>query len=558
MPSEVLVLGHRNPDTDSVCSAIGYAYLKNWQNKNRTQEDEPEEIRAIPGRLGPLNPETGFVLDYFGVPEPVLVPDVRLRVSDVMKRRFAEIGPRSSLYEVGRILGEAASRTICVVDEERRLLGIVTAGDVAKKYLSERAAPILGENPVWLQNLLVTLGGHCLNTCDPATGRFNGEVVVAAVATETIRQRIRPGDIVLVGDRNDAQLAAIEAGAGCLIITGGYQAGREVQEAAISRGAWLISVPHDTYTTGRLISLSLPVATTMNKAVITFHPDELVDDVKKKMAAHRHRSYPVVDEQNRLVGLISRGSLIEIRGKRVILVDHNEKSQAVEGLQEAEILEIVDHHRLGDVQTLSPVLFRNEPVGSTSTIVAGIFEETGCPMPREIAGILMAAVLSDTLLFKSPTCTARDRAMATRLGVLASVDMAAFGAEMLRAGSSIKGMTPGEILGEDFKEFRMGPHLVGIAQVETMNMSEVEAIKAELLREMESIRQERGYGLMLLMVTDLLQEGSELFAVGKELGFVERAFGRSLRGNSVYLAGVMSRKKQIVPALARAIEAPQF
>lgn len=557
MPSEVLVLGHRNPDTDSVCAAIGYAYLKNWQNRNRHQ-DGSEEIKAVPGRLGTLNPETSFVLDYFGVPEPVLVPDVKLRVSDVMKQHFAEVGPQSSLFEVGRILRDTASKTICVVDAERHLLGIVTAGDVAKKYLSERAAPILGESPVWLHNLLVTLGGHCINTCDLSTGRFNGEVVIAALATETIRQRIRPGDIVLVGDRVDAQLAAIEAGAGCLIITGGYEAGREVQEAAASRGAWLISVPHDTYTTGRLISLSLPVATTMNKAVVTFHPDELVEEVKKRMAAHRHRSYPVVDDQNKLVGLISRGSLIEVTGKQVILVDHNEKSQAVEGLHEAEILEIVDHHRLGDVQTLTPVLFRNEPVGSTSTIVAGIYEEVGCPVPREIAGILMAAILSDTLLFKSPTCTARDRAVATRLAVLAGVDMMGFGAEMLRAGSSLKGMTPREILGEDFKEFRMGPYRVGISQVETMNMSEVEALKAALLQEMESLRQERGYVLMLLMVTDLLREGSEMYVVGRELGIAERAFGRTFRGNSAYLAGVMSRKKQVVPALARAIEAPQF
>ncbi|MDI3280466.1 MAG: putative manganese-dependent inorganic diphosphatase [Bacillota bacterium] len=549
---EVLVLGHRNPDTDAICASIGYAYLKNAEREAGAPQALPGP--AVAGRLGELRPETAFVLERWGVPVPPLVGDVRGRAKDIMRREPVAVRPCVPLLEAGRCF-DGEVKLVPVVDEEQRLLGVVTAGDIARQYLEgERNPSHRYSFPA--DNLLQTLKGEWVV---PPQGEeepvsFCGRVLVAAMSRETMLRYIQPGDLVLVGDRPEAQVAALEAGASCLIVTGGLAAAPAAVEEARKRKAGVMVVPWDTYRAAQLIKLSLPVEHAMTRQVVTFHPDDLLTEVRERMKTHHHRHYPVVDERERLLGLVTRGSLLRAEGRPVILVDHNERSQAVEGIEEAKILEIIDHHRLGDLQTLSPVYFRNEPVGSTSTIVARLFWERKITLPSSLAGLLLAGLLSDTMGLRSPTTTPLDEEVAERLAQAAGVERREFYQALLQAATSLEGVEPAALLRRDFKEFRFGGGRYGIGQVETADASAVEAVKEELLREMERLCREEGYELVALMVTDLLREGTTLYAVGPGAYLVEEAFGEPLRGQAVFLPGVVSRKQQVVPPLARAVE----
>jgi manganese-dependent inorganic pyrophosphatase len=554
---EVLVLGHRNPDTDAIAASIAYAYLKNqlWEREAAAKGQSPGQV-AVAARLGPVSPETGFVLTRFGLPEPHLVADVHLKVADVMEPVPALVGPETTLLEIGRLMQEKGVKSLPVTGPDGALAGVVSAGDIAKRYLEEQSLETWAAEPRLVASLQKTLGANLL-TGDPQAA-VAGKVVIGAMSPESLRHYLAPGDLVLVGDRPSAQKAALAAGAAVLVVTGGYAVGDEVEAKAAAAGAAILSTACDTYTAARLLAMSQPVSLSMSRQVVSFAPTDLLETARKVMIKTKYRRYPVVDADGRLVGVLSRSGLLDVHGKPVILVDHNERSQAAEGIGEAEVWEVVDHHRLGDLSTLSPILFRNEPVGSTSTIVARMFEEAEVELPANLAGLLLAAILSDTLGFQSPTTTPADRETAGRLSALSGVDREAFTQEVLRAGTSLTGQAPRDIVREDFKEFSFAGRKVGVAQVETMDMEEVEVLAPALREELATLAAEQGFGLVLLMVTDLWRGGSTLYAAGPDRALVEDAFGLPLVGQAVHLPGVMSRKKQVIPPLARAYAAREL
>lgn len=405
MDKTVYVIGHRNPDTDSICSAIAYAHLKRELGEN-----------AVPARAGKLNPETRHVLGFFGLEAPLLIDDLHPRAKDIMTAEVVTVRPDDTLRELGRIMLEHGVKSLPVVEEGGRLAGMVSVGDLAKKYFDELEMQDLREAGVALGGVLRALGGTLV--CGDSLERVvTGKVRIGAARTATMSGLVDPGDIVLVGDREKAQLACLERGIACLIVTGNAAVSPAVCAAAAARGAVVISAPHDTYTCARLVNQSIPVRMVMQPAVVAFKPGDLVADIKNVIVDTNHRNYPVA-ENGRLAGLVNRDRLIMPEREKIILVDHNERSQAVEGIEEAQIVEIIDHHRLGGLVTGEPIFIRHEPVGSTATIVANMFWHRGADMPKTVAGLLLAAVLSDTVLFKSPTATAKDKETAERLAAL--------------------------------------------------------------------------------------------------------------------------------------------
>ncbi len=557
MEKAVYVVGHKRPDTDSICAALAYAELKNSVVATAAVQNE----RYVAARASEeLWPETEWVLERFGLAPPALLQDAHRRVADVMKSDVLKVTADTPLFRVGSLMQQNNVKTAAVVDRDDHLLGVCTVGDIAKRYLEgyDPADPGPGMT-LSIDNLLATLTGRVFASGTPETAStLGGRIVVCAMAVETMRRYLKLGDVVIVGDRADAQLAAIEAGAECLIVTGGLDPADEALGLARQRGVWVLGVPHDTFATARLVHLCLPVSLSMTIKTVSFGPEERVDEIVPRMIKQRHRSYPVVDDENRLVGLLSRGSLIERRSKQLILVDHNEKSQAVDGVEEADILEVIDHHRVGDIQTVNPILMRCEPLGSTCTLVATLFEDLGVEPSRPIAGAMLAAILSDTLIFRSPTATPRDNAVARRLAQKVGVDPVEFGLTMFREAAARTPVEPARLIGEDLKEFALKKGLVAISQVQTLDASALRERRAEILRAMERLREARGYRLFIVMVTDIWKEGTYLFASGEELSPVEEALGQRLVDGEMFLPGVMSRKKQVVPPLATRLEAEEM
>lgn len=571
MEKTVYIVGHKNPDTDSICAALAYAELKNrvdgaWPPGSPGPAeangfDGVEADHYVAARAGELWPETQWVLERFGLEPPVLLRDAHRLVADVMRTDVLTVSPETPLFRVGSLMQERNVKTAAVVDGEGHLLGVCTVGDIAKRYLEGHTRTGRegdGIGALTIGNLVDTLEGRVLETGTEEEATLNGRIVIGAMAATTMGRYLEPGDVVIVGDREDAALAALEAGAACLIVTGGLTPSEEVRREARRRAVWVLSVPQDTFTTARLVHLCLPVSLSMSTKVVSFGPEERVEEIVPRMLRERHRSYPVVDDENRLVGLISRGSLIERRSKRLILVDHNEKTQAVDGVEEADILEVIDHHRVGDIQTVNPIFMRCEPVGSTCTVVAGLYDEAGLVPSLPVAGAMMAAVLSDTLVLRSPTTTNRDRDVVRRLGRMVGVDPIEFGLEMFREAAARQGVEPARLISEDLKEFSLKKGVVAISQVQTLDASVLRQRRAEILKEMEQLRRARGYLLFLVMITDIWKEGTYLFAVGEELPLVEEALGQPLVDGEMFLPGVMSRKKQVVPPLATRLEAEEM
>ncbi|MDA8441981.1 MAG: putative manganese-dependent inorganic diphosphatase, partial [Peptococcaceae bacterium] len=444
MDKPVYIIGHKNPDTDSICAALAYAALKRELGHN-----------AIACRAGEINRETQYVLDYFNQAAPLLLPDLHTRVKDLLHDNNATITPDVPLREAWLLMRAQGSKALAVVDKAGHLLGLVTGGDLADKYLVDLGEQDLDDLHVTVANVLTTLSG-CLIVGAPQA-ELKGKVVIGAMQSKTLEQFLAPNCVVIVGDREDGQLAALEAGASCLIITGGMEVSSKVDALAKARGTIVVSVPMDTFAAARLILTSIPVGSMMRTTnLVVFQEDDLLDEVRKVMLETRFRNYPVVDEQNRVVGGIARYNLLAESKHKVILVDHNEFGQAIEGIDEAQILEVVDHHRVGGIQTGEPILFRNEPLGSTCTLIAKAYFEHDLTPTASIAGIMCAAILSDTAIFKSPTSTQTDRAIAQRLAELAGIDPVPFGTAMFQATSSLSGRTPAEILLADYKEFAVG------------------------------------------------------------------------------------------------------
>lgn len=540
MTKTVLVIGHRNPDTDSICSAIAYAYLKQQLGLN-----------AIPARAGKINQETQFVLEHFGVPVPKLVDDLYPRLSDIHLAQPPTVRPDAALRDVGRLFVEHEGlRSVPVLDDKDQIMGIITVGDLAKRYYNELSIQDLENGATDYRSIVHTLDGQLI--CGELDQTFNGKIKIGASEPVTLSQAIRPGDLVIIGDRSDAQLAVLQAGAAGLILTRETAVTAPVLAAAQQRQAVIITTPHDTYTTARLINQSIPVRLVMTRQLTTLKTTDLLTDVRKNMLAAKFVSYPVV-ERGQYAGMIDRGMMLVPDRQEVILVDHNERSQAVEGIEEAHLLEIIDHHRLGGLTTGAPIFIRQEPVGSTATIVANLAWHRGVELPPSLAGLLFAAIVSDTLYFRSPTSTLFDQDTAKRLAQQAGIDSAdAFAMEVLRQGSAIGNLPVQDIVRNDVKEFDFGEQRITVSQINVMDRQQALDRLADLQAALNEFRQQEGCDLALLMVTDILGEATDLLAAGSPQTQLVQAFGVAVAAGVYHLPGVLSRKKQIIPPLTEA------
>lgn len=539
MKDTVYITGHKNPDSDSICSAIAYAEYKNIVGS----------VEAVPVRLGNINRETEFILNYFDVKPPMLLETVKLSVEDLNFDKIAPVTSDISLRMGLELMKNNTLNSLPVINNNEELIGIVTISDIIQSYIDVWDNTILGKSKTSIDNILDTLSASPILIAKDKS-RFTGKLMVLAMKPVTMEDSIETNDIVICGDRRDSQILALEKNISLLIVTGNHLVDDEIIEKAKEKDISIISTPYDTFTTSRLITQSIPINFVATKSNLSFFDlDDLVDDVKTKMSQTRYRSYPVVDDKQKVVGLISRYHLISSMKKQVILVDHNERSQSVDGLEESEILEIIDHHRVADVFTGNPIYFRNEPVGSTATIIASIYFENGRRPSKKIAGILAAAIISDTLLFRSPTSTNTDRIMLKRLEGIADLNSEEFAMKMFKKGTSLTGKTPKELLKEDFKVFTINEERVGIAQVYTMDRESLIEIKEELLSLMEERRVTKKYSTFIVMLTDIFKEASEFIVVGDNVEKIGEAFEKEVHNNSFSVKGILSRKKQVVPPI---------
>ena len=532
----VLVFGHSNPDNDSICSAVAYAHLKNLT--------DPSNV-YVPVRLGPLPPESVWVLDRFGVEAPAEISHVRTRVVDVMTTDLLTVSPDDTLHTVGAILAERGVRALPVVGDGR-LCGLVTVQALAGRYVDNVTQSGFAERPVTVGRLVETLGGKLL--AGEAGAELKGAVLIGAMEPGTMVARIRPGDTIIVGDRRRTQPMAVEAGAACLVVTGGHQPSEDVLSLAAERRCAVIATAQDTYTAARLMDLAHAVSEVMETDILIVEPEMLLTEAAEDLFASPQREAPVVDDTGRLVGLLTRTNVARAGRRRVILVDHNEVAQSADGVEDAAVVEIVDHHRVGDIETAVPITFLGNPVGATATIVALRYRELEVDPPRGIAGLLLSAVLTDTVLLKSPTTTDDDREVVEWLAGIVGVDPVEFAMEMFRARSSGEAFSAEAVVTRDLKEYRIRDGVVAIGQVESVDADDILAHRDEIVACMESLARARGYDTLALMVTDVVREGSELIVTGRRRP-LEKAFGVSFESGSAWFDGMLSRKKQLAPRL---------
>ncbi|NTW28330.1 MAG: putative manganese-dependent inorganic diphosphatase [Coriobacteriia bacterium] len=540
---QILVFGHRNPDNDSICSAVAYAHLKNVTDACDVY---------LPVRLGPLPKETRWVFERFGLDAPAELEHVRTRVRDVMTPEPITIRPEDPMLAAGRIMRQHGVRGVPVVDVDGRAVGFVGERVLAEHYLDETVIAGFQRMPVSVEQLVLALDGELL--CGDAGAEISGDVIVGAAEPSTMAARIRPGDTLIVGDRLRTQPMALAAGAACLISTGGFRPADDVIELARAKGAAVVVTSRDTYSAARLVSLAHAVGDLMDTDVLTVGPEALLAEAAEDLLASSQREAVVSGEDGRVVGILTRTDVARGTRRRVVLVDHNEVAQSALGIEDATVVEIVDHHRVGDIQSASPILFLNMPVGSTATIVAARFRELGVEIPAAIAGILLSAILTDTVLLKSPTTTDTDRRIATELASTVGVDPIEFGMELLRSRRVGEVFSAEGVVRADAKEFRVGKGTLLVSQYETVDANAVMEHADELRATMETLREARGYSAVVLLVTDIMREGSEVLAVGATRG-IERALGISLVGGSAWMPGVLSRKKQIAARLLEAADA---
>lgn len=543
MKDIIYVTGHKNPDSDSICAAYAYAELKN----------KIGDMNAIPVRLGNVNQETQYILDYFGAEAPKFLSTVKLKVEDLEFDVINPITPEISLKTAWNIMRDKNIKTLPVADENQHLLGVLAVSNLTSCYMDIWDNRILAKSNTTLDNIIDTLSAKASYINEEVT-HFPGKIVVTAMQPDTMSGHIEEGDIAIIGDREEAQEALIKLNVSLMIVTGGYAPSEGIVNLAKEHGVTIIVTQHDSFTASRLIVQSIPVGYVMIKEnLVTFSTDDLVDDIKGIMTETRFRSYPVIDLNGKVVGTVSRYHLISDHKKKVIQVDHNERGQSVDGLEDAEVLEIIDHHRVADIQTNNPIFFRNEPVGSTSTIVAKCFFESGIRPSRKAAGLLCGAIISDTLLFRSPTCTQQDIYNCKKLAEIAGINIEEFAKEMFKAGTSLKGKTVEQIFNSDFKPFTIEDTKVGIAQVNTMDIEGFMPLKEEMLQYMDQKAKEASLDMVMLLLTDILNEGSEILVTGAKPEIVEKAFKVTLENNGAFLPGVLSRKKQVVPPITNAI-----
>ena len=543
MKDIIYVTGHKNPDSDSICAAYAYAEFKN----------KIGDVETVACRLGNPNQETQYILDYFNAEAPRLLKTVKLKVEDLQFDNISPVSPEISLKTAWSIMRDKNIKTLPVADENDHLLGVLAVSNLTSCYMDIWDNRILAKSNTTLDNIIDTLSAKVSYVNEKVT-HFPGKIVVTAMQPDTMSGHIDEGDIAIVGDREEAQAALIKLNISLMIVTGGYAPSEKIVSLAKEHGVTIIVTQHDSFTASRLIVQSIPVGYVMVKEnIVSFTTDDLVDDIKGIMTETRFRSYPVLDQNGRVVGTVSRYHLISNHKKKVIQVDHNERGQSVDGLEDAEVLEIIDHHRVADIQTNNPIYFRNEPVGSTSTIVAKCFFESGIRPSRKAAGLLCGAIISDTLLFRSPTCTPQDQYICKKLAEIADINIEEFAKEMFKAGTSLKGKTVEQIFNSDFKPFTIEDTQVGIAQVNTMDIEGFMPLKEEMLNYMDQKAKEAGLDMVMLLLTDILNEGSEILVTGNKPEIVEKAFNVTLKDKGAFLPGVLSRKKQVVPPITNAI-----
>lgn len=542
----VYVIGHRNPDTDSICSAIAYAAF-------RRATDLPG---AIPVRLGPVWAEAAYALERGGVEAPLLIDDVLQRVSDAMNREAITVREDQTLHDAARLMREGKTDLLPVVDAERHLRGLITVDDIAARYLDDLMVVPTIHAPVVLAGFLSILGGAVL-VGDPGRS-FAGRVWISSSRAEILRTRVEVGDLVIIGDLEDAQIAAIEGQCAGLIVTGETPPSATVLALARRHNALIITSPHDTYATARLLSLSLPVGEVMRQPTHTVDRDDLATETAGPLLEASGRALVVVDEERRVCGTLSRSDILRGGRKRVILVDHNQRAQAVEGIDEADLLGVLDHHNLGDLRSTEPISFILEPVGSTATLILDHYDRAGLTPPAQIALLLLAAIISDTLLLTSPTTTTRDHAAVDRLSSLAALDAQEFARELFRARSDFSATTPREIILGNLKDYEFGGETLAIGQAETLATEYFTENQAMFVAELARLKAERNYNYIIFLVTDILAGDSlALYPDTDEVGLITRTFGletSAIPPHAAPLPGVVSRKKQIIPPLARALE----
>ena len=539
----VRVIGHKNPDTDSICSAIACAYLKNQLS------DIPHE----PRRAGEISRETQFVLDHFNVPMPNLSVDASPTISYIDIRPEEGVSGEMSLRDAWQSMTERKIDTLCIVDDNGELEGLITLRDIANANMELFRTEILAESRTGYRNLLKVLSAEMLSG-DPDEIIRRGKIRIGT-SPEAMEETLDPGDLVMVTNRYEAQMCAIDYGASCLIVCLNADVPEKLIERARQYNCAVIRTPYDTYAASRLISMAAPIRYFMKtEDLYTFNVDTPVEEASRIMVKVRHQHFPILDREGKYCGVISRRNLLNVHRKKVILVDHNERSQALDGLEEAQILEVIDHHRIGTLETSGPVFFHNEPVGCTATILHKMFCEHRVDIPKDIAGLMLSAILSDTLMFNSPTCTMFDKAAAEELSKICGEDIEEYGTKMFEAGEDLTGREASELLHTDYKEFNMGDLSVSVGQ--GVFMSEKAYKKAgEMIGE--ALKDEisgSGQDMIFYMLTSLRNNDTELIFEGEGAkDLVEEAFGVKAEDGKALLKGVVSRKKQLIPPLREAV-----
>ncbi len=547
---KVLVVGHRNPDTDSICAAIGYAALK---NKLSSGKHYYEACRA-----GQLNEETKYVLERFRVDAPKLISDVGSQVKDMDIRRTPGVSSHISMKRAWELMKELRVATLPVAAKDGRLEGLVVTVDIAMTFMDEMDSHLLATARTQYKNIIETINGTMLTGNEH--GYFvRGKVVIPTGSADVVAESIEDDDLVILGNRVKNMNAALDENCSCMIVCNGNEIPEDIAQRAAERDVVLISTPYDTFTVARLINLSVPIKFFMKRdKLITFDLDDYVTEVKEQMTKVRHRDFPVLDADNHYVGMISRRNLFDAGKKAVILVDHNEKTQAVSGIEDAEILEIIDHHRIGSLETIQPVFFRNQPLGSSSTIVALMYEENEVEIDPVTAGLLLSAIISDTLMFRSPTCTSRDREAAERLAKIAKVQIEELATEMFQAGSDFKRKPIDEIFYQDFKTFASDDTEFGVAQVSAISTSILDPLRKRMMRFLPEVLTARNVEMVYVLLTDIIGESSEVLFAGKDAETVLCSAFKIKReeaeDGSVILPGVVSRKKQFIPPIINALQ----
>ncbi len=542
----IIVIGHKNPDTDSICSAICYVDLKS-KITNETY---------IAKRAGHINEETQYVLKKYDIKVPEYIKDVRPQVSDIEIRRTEGVSKDISVKDAWTKMKELNVVTLPIT-QKKRLIGLITIGDIAKSYFEVYDSTILATAKTKFQNIVDTLNGTVI-TGDIKEVFQKGKVVIAAANPEMMENYIEAGDIVILGNRYEAQLCAIEMEAKCLIVCEGAGISKTITKVANERNCIIISTSYDTYTVARLINQSMPIEFLMKKkedGLISFNTDDFIEDIQGIMAKKRHRDFPIEDDKNNYIGMISRRNLLGAGKKQIILVDHNEKGQAISGIETAQILEIIDHHRIGSIETVTPVFFRNQPLGCTATIIYQMYHENNIEITPKIAYLLCSAIISDTLIFKSPTCTPEDIKACRELADIAGINIEEHGMEMFNAGSNLSSKTAKEIIMQDYKKFSVNDIKIGVGQINTMSQTEIDNIRGKIENYIDQVIADGGVDMVYLLMTNIMTESSEVVFAGKSAGSVlANAFNVQVNGKSAVLEKIVSRKKQFFPAIMETLQ----